>query len=84
MTRLQAIPVGSPYREYRDIAGLQALVQINTPPPAPPGMPQPPEEPGIGLPEEAPPLIDEPAIDPAMPIREPVVIRPPQAAFWWH
>ena len=64
-------------------AGLHALAQITVPPPAPPGVPQPTEEPGIGIPEEAPPLIDEPVVDPAMPIREPGTIRPPQAA-WLH
>ncbi len=67
-------------------AGLHALAQINVPPPAPPGMPQPTDDPGIHMPtpEETPPEIDEPVVDPAMPIREPGVIRPPQAASWLH
>lgn len=62
------------------ISGLWA--HINVPPPAPPGPYAPPQEPPVTVPtpEGTPPEIDEPEAEPMMPIREPGVTRPPQAA----
>lgn len=55
---------------------------INVPPPAPPGpyTPQPEQPITVPTPEPLPPEIDEPAPEPLQPIREPGIIRPPQAA----
>lgn len=70
--------------------GLHALAHINVPPPAPPGPYAPAEEPPITVPtpEGTPPEIDEPAPEPMIPVREPGIIRPPQAAggaaTWLH
>lgn len=55
---------------------------IHVPPPVPPGPYGPPEDPPVTVPtpEGTPPEIDEPVPEPMLPIREPGVIRPPQAA----
>lgn len=65
--------------------GPPAWAHINVPPPAPPGAPTPPPSPPITVPtpEGIPPEIDEPVPEPVLPIREPGVIRPPQAATAW-
>lgn len=61
--------------------GLKA--QINVPPPVPPVPYGPAQDRPITVPtpEGIPPEIDEPVPEPTLPIREPGVIRPPQAAW---
>ena len=62
--------------------GLQAHIPV--PQPVPTGPQAPPEQPvTVPTPERTPPGIGDPLPEPSMPIREPGIIKPPQAALAW-